>query len=127
MESDEAVEMKKTNLEAELARVKKINAQILAALIELKADFSCVCQKAHENDESWPSYFNSMMAIYEAEGNVANVAAAPETAAERDRLNKINVKLLAAAKKICWGQNRIVQDYWNDLHAAIAEAEGGSK
>ena len=43
---------------------------------------------------------------------------------ENERLDKLNRNLVKAAKVLVWGQNRIVQEYWDNLRKAIAKAEG---
>jgi hypothetical protein len=57
------------------------------------------------------------------EANARLIAAAPETAAERDRLKKINAELLAALKAIL--ANEVPSDAeWKAAEAAVREAEG---
>ena len=58
------------------------------------------------------------------------IAAAPETAAERDRLKALNAKLLAAGRLLLRacdkGDADMAMDGYDLLRAAIAEAKGGA-
>ncbi len=65
-----------------------------------------------------------------ADANARLIAAAPETADERDRLKVINAELLRALQNLMTGnpgRNGWGEDYrvWQDAKAAIAKAEGG--
>lgn len=55
----------------------------------------------HDEGGEFPKYFNEK----KAEANARLIAAAPETAAERDRLKEINAELLAALEKLAIGEN----------------------
>ena len=70
---------------------------------------------------------------YEAEANARLIAAAPETAAEQDKLREINADMLAALKAVrkfmIPGMNwtdKIGQGLKDHADAAIAKAEGRS-
>jgi hypothetical protein len=71
--------------------------------------------------------------IKDLKRNARLIAAAPETAAERDRLREVNAELLAALKKLCADCNgdnlgTVKAPRWAVLCAAetaIAKATGG--
>jgi hypothetical protein len=71
----------------------------------------------------------------EEEANAYLIAAAPETAAERDKLKDINKELLEALEEVIVYQNwereykephPIYFDAWDKAHKAIAKAKGES-
>jgi hypothetical protein len=66
-----------------------------------------------------------------AEGmaNARLIAAAPETAAERDRLREVNAELVAALKQAfeeCIWPNARLSDVHEKARAALAKATGGA-
>jgi len=82
-----------------------------------------------------PNYTASSVRLTREEcfANARLIAAAPETAAERDRLREVNAELLAALKKLCADCNgdnlgTVKAPRWAVLCAAetaIAKATGG--
>lgn len=59
----------------------------------------------------------------EADANARLIAAAPETAAERDRLKEINAKLLAACYRFMAQGDCAERVEYREIKAAIAKAE----
>ncbi len=80
----------------------------------------------------WPHRYDGQEVRYEHEmaerrAHVALLAAAPETAAERDRLRAVNAELVAALQAIqqwSWGLTRELRedDVWKIVDAEITKA-----